>query len=202
MPSALNPSPACVSLTGIDGGDCIGDTRIIINNNVRNLGTAICNLSTSVISNANTNNTSLGTLTTKVNTVSTTIISTLSTVPYARLKDGNQFGSAPIYGARAWVNFNGLSSEATLVGSEYQCKIRGEGNVSKVVWVSPGVYNVRFETPLPSGNYAIIGSAEVRGTLENFIPRITQSAPLSARVNTQRANIFEDASEIHAIFIM
>jgi hypothetical protein len=144
----------------------------------------------------------LSTLSTKVNTVSTTVISTLSTVPYARLNDGSQFGNAPIFGARAWVNFNGLSSLATLVSSEYQCVIRGKGNVSKVVWVSPGVYNVHFETALPSENYAIIGSVEVEGTLENFIPRITQSAAVSARVNTQRASIFEDASEIHALFIM
>ena len=200
MPSALNPSPACVSLTGIDGSDCIGDTRIIINNNVQNLGTAICNLSTSVISNANTNNTSLGTLTTKVNTVSTTIISTLSTVPYARLNDGNQTGSAPIFGTRAWVYFNGLSGLTTFSGGEYRCALSAEGNVSKVVWLSAGRYDVHFQTALPA-NYAIVGSVEMGGNFETFIPRAAQSTSARARVNIQRNGIFEDASEIHALFI-
>ena len=46
MPTTFNPVISCVStLLEIQGNDCIGDTREAINNNVRNLGTAICNLS-------------------------------------------------------------------------------------------------------------------------------------------------------------
>lgn len=53
MPAPFNPSlPDCVNqpigplvLLEIQGADCIGDTRETINNNVRYLGTAICNLS-------------------------------------------------------------------------------------------------------------------------------------------------------------
>lgn len=53
MPADFNPSlPPCVSglvnsikLQEIQGTDCIGDTRVAINNNVRYLGTTICNLS-------------------------------------------------------------------------------------------------------------------------------------------------------------
>ena len=119
----------------------------------------------------------------------------------AEKMSGGQTGSAPIFGVRAWVNFNGLSSVATLVSSEYRCALRGEGNVSKVVWLSAGQYDVHFETALPSNNYAIVGSVEVGGNLETFIPRAAQSTSARARVNTQRNGIFEDASEIHALFI-
>ena len=46
MPTTFNPVISCVStLLEIQGNDCIGDTREAINDNVRYLGTAICNLS-------------------------------------------------------------------------------------------------------------------------------------------------------------
>ena len=46
MPTTFDPIIPCVStLLEIQGNDCIGDTREAINNNVLNLGTAICNLS-------------------------------------------------------------------------------------------------------------------------------------------------------------
>jgi hypothetical protein len=46
MPTTFNPVIPCVStLLEIQGNDCIGDTREAINDNVRYLGTAICNLS-------------------------------------------------------------------------------------------------------------------------------------------------------------
>jgi hypothetical protein len=40
-----------ISLTSIDGTDCIGDSRNNINNNIQNLGTAICQLSAEVFNN-------------------------------------------------------------------------------------------------------------------------------------------------------
>jgi hypothetical protein len=46
MPQSFNPPISCIStLLEIQGNDCIGDTREAINDNVRYLGTAICNLS-------------------------------------------------------------------------------------------------------------------------------------------------------------
>ena len=118
----------------------------------------------------------------------------------AEKMSGGQTGNAPIFGTRAWVYFNGLSGLATLSGAEYRCALSAEGNVSKVVWLSAGQYNVHFQTALPA-NYAIIGSVEVGGNLETFIPRAKQSTSAIARVNTQRNGVFEDASEIHALFI-
>lgn len=56
----------------------------------------------------------------------------------------NVTGSAPIYQARAWVNFNGTGT----IG------IRESGNVSSVTDNGIGNYTVNFTTSLPDANYS------------------------------------------------
>ena len=182
MPTTFDPIIPCVStLLEIQGNDCIGDTREAINDNVRNLGTAICNLSTSIISNANTNNTSLGTLSTKVNTVSTTIISTLSTVPYARLNDGSQFGSAPIYGARAWVNFDATrDSDGVANSSNTNRFIRNSGNVSNVLKLGTGDYRVIFTVSVPTADYCVTGVGAITSGLGSIGINTTEAPTISS----------------------
>ncbi len=58
--------------------------------------------------------------------------------------DGAQSGSAPIYGARAWVNFNGTGTVA----------IRASGNVSSITDGGTGAYTVNFTTAMPDANYS------------------------------------------------
>lgn len=62
--------------------------------------------------------------------------------------DGTQNGSAPIYGARAWVNFNGTGTVA----------IRASGNVSSITDNGTGDYTVNFSTAMSDANYAINGA--------------------------------------------
>jgi hypothetical protein len=61
--------------------------------------------------------------------------------------DGTQNGSAPIYGARAWVNFNGTGTVA----------IRASGNVTSITDNGTGDYTVNFTTAMPDVNYTMIG---------------------------------------------
>jgi hypothetical protein len=61
--------------------------------------------------------------------------------------NGAQSGSAPIYAARAWVNFNGQGTIA----------IRASGNVSSVIDSGVGNYTVNFTTVMPDANYATSG---------------------------------------------
>ena len=68
--------------------------------------------------------------------------------------DGAQSGSAPVYGCRAWVNFDGAT--VTNVGGENRCTMRASGNVSKVVRNSTGNFTVHFTTAMPSANYAAV----------------------------------------------
>ena len=59
--------------------------------------------------------------------------------------DGAQSGSAPIYGARALVNFNGTGTVA----------IRASGNVSSITDNGTGDYTVNFTTAMSDVNYAV-----------------------------------------------
>jgi hypothetical protein len=58
---------------------------------------------------------------------------------------GAQTGSAPIFGVRAWVNFNGTGTVT----------INGSGNVSSITDNGTGDYTINFTTAMPSANYAV-----------------------------------------------
>ena len=75
--------------------------------------------------------------------------------------DGAQSGSAPVYGCRAWVNFDGTT--VTNVGGEDRCAIRASGNVSKVVRSASGQYAVHLTTAMPDAN----GCVTINGSLGN-----------------------------------
>lgn len=74
--------------------------------------------------------------------------------------DGAQTGSAPIYGCRAWVNFNGTRN-ATDTGASTNganVHIRASGNVASVLKNATGDYTITFTTAMPDANYAITAS--------------------------------------------
>ena len=56
----------------------------------------------------------------------------------------NASGSAPVYAARAWVNFNGTGTVA----------IRASGNVSSITDNAAGNYTVNFTTAMQDADYA------------------------------------------------
>jgi hypothetical protein len=65
------------------------------------------------------------------------------------LKGGlNASGDAPIYAARAWVNFNGTGTVA----------IRASGNVSSITDNAVGLYTVNFITAMQDANYSVTAS--------------------------------------------
>jgi hypothetical protein len=66
----------------------------------------------------------------------------------------NSSGSAPIYAARAWVNFNGTGTVA----------IRASGNVTSITDSGTGDYIVNFTTAMPDANYSTVMSAGRNGT--------------------------------------
>jgi len=65
--------------------------------------------------------------------------------------DGAQSGSAPIFGARAWVNFDGTGSVGT------NQTIRAGGNVASVYKNAAGDYTVNFTTAMQDANYCVAG---------------------------------------------
>ena len=141
MASIFTPTtwPTVLGPYAIDVNDCIGDSVGIINANTNYLASYTAAVSSTASSQI-------------VNSASS-VTTTLSTVPYARLNDGGQTGSAPLFGARAWVNFNGTGSDGA------NQTIRQSGNVSSVYRTSGGNYTVYFTIPMPDTNYAAIATS-------------------------------------------
>jgi hypothetical protein len=69
----------------------------------------------------------------------------------------NASGSAPVYAARAWVNFNGTGTVA----------IRGSGNVSSITDNGTGDYTVNFTTAMSDTNYAALITSTNRSSGSN-----------------------------------
>jgi hypothetical protein len=67
----------------------------------------------------------------------------------------NPVGNAPIFGVRAWVNFNGISGSVA---------IRQDGNVDSVSRTGTGQYTINLTIPMDDTNYAIVGFARDAGT--------------------------------------
>jgi hypothetical protein len=65
--------------------------------------------------------------------------------------NGAQSGSAPIYAARAWINFDGT---AATIGTG-----RASGNVSSVTDNGAGYYTVNFTTAMADANYCYVANS-------------------------------------------
>jgi hypothetical protein len=141
----------------------VNDIQVVVNNVVQyppNYSVSGTTLTISPAPSSGTNNvyvrylsTTLQTITPSDLTVSSAKIQT-SAVTTAKIADANitaakldgaQSGSAPIYAARAWVNFNGTSTVA----------IRASGNVSSITDNGTGDYTVNFTTSMPDANYSV-----------------------------------------------
>jgi hypothetical protein len=75
---------------------------------------------------------------------------------------GAQSGSAPVYGARAWVNFNGTGTIA----------INASANVSSITDNGTGHYRVNFSVAMPDANYSISVSCGYSGGTGSDVPVI------------------------------
>lgn len=62
----------------------------------------------------------------------------------------NISGTAPIYGVRAWVNFDGTGSTSA------NQALRATGNIASVYKNTTGNYTVTFTTAMPDANYAVL----------------------------------------------
>jgi hypothetical protein len=80
---------------------------------------------------------------------------------------GAQTGTAPIYGCRAWVNFDGTRDTTGAVSTASTARlIRASGNVTSVVRNLTGDYTIYFTTSMPDANYSAVhgGAADQSST--------------------------------------
>lgn len=84
--------------------------------------------------------------------------------------NGGQSGSAPIYGCRAWVNFDGLRNASggsdTLNTNRF---IRSSGNVTSVLRNGLGDYTITFTTAMANANYSVVATTGTTGTSTNAL---------------------------------
>jgi hypothetical protein len=157
MASTFTPTnwPNVFGPYAIDVNDCIGDSVGIINANTNYLAS----YTAAVSSTANTQ---------IVNSASS-VTTTLSTVPYARLNDGGQTGSAPLFGVRAWARWAGIAANGTVPSFT-------GGNISSIARIGSGLYEITLALPMLDSNYAIIvNSTSFASRLDNsFIPTTTK----------------------------
>jgi len=120
--------------------------------------------------------------------------------------DGAQTGSAPIYGCRAWVNFDATRNEADTGASTNgaNVKIRASGNVTSVLKNSTGNYTVNFTTAMPDANFAYTcsvgdGNHSSAARALSFISSTASSLQVLAEVTSTGGNTDEDQINI-AIF--
>ena len=130
---------------------------------------------------------------TGASTLSTTVASPTFITPNI---DSAQFatvtGFAPLYAARAWVNFNGTGTVA----------IRASGNVSSITDNGTGDYTVNFTTAMPDANYVVnINVGGSVGAATETLSAIQSTTASAARVISKAISAFVDRSEISvAIF--
>jgi hypothetical protein len=103
--------------------------------------------------------------------------------------DGAQTGSAPIYGCRAWVNFDGTRNAADTGASTNgaNVKIRASGNVSSVLKNATGDYTVNFTTAMVDANYsAVVNGKSIENSNQgNFYGRHVSTSPTTSAYRMQ-----------------
>jgi hypothetical protein len=101
---------------------------------------------------------------------------------------GAQSGDAPVYAARAWVNFNGTGTVA----------IRASGNVSSITDNGTGDYTVNFTTAMQDANYGVAGMGyAIIGTYARNIQVRDTPATSSVRVVTDGVTGLFDVAYVY-----
>ena len=104
------------------------------------------------------------------------------------LSQFNASGSAPVYAARAWVNFNGTGTVA----------IRASGNVSSITDLGVGNYVINFATAMPDANYAPQGSVANRGTTSNTLIQFGSITASNAPFLNYENGVLTDLANLYA----
>jgi hypothetical protein len=112
--------------------------------------------------------------TAKINDSAVTTAKVNNAAVTAAKLDGAQTGSAPIYGCRAWVNFDGTRNAADTAASTNGAtvKVRASGNVTSVLKNGVGDYTITFTTAMQDANYAVVAAA---GTGNNNLTDVSHN---------------------------
>jgi hypothetical protein len=182
-----------IALTSIDGTDCIGDSRKIINGNITALGNTVCSISGFNVVDSNTIdlswNSSIKTLSADVKPDS---------VRYSQLASRQTFSSSTLSGeavqprvAKAWVHFNGTTT-VPVISSSF--------NVYGVERYALGHYKILFSTNMNTKQYTVLANGNVysSATTAGYGIKADSSDPFST---STLANNFDNALDLSAVKI-
>jgi len=88
-------------------------------------------------------------------------------------------GTAPLYMARVWINFNGTGTPA----------IRASGNVTSITDNGVGDYTVNFTTAMPDANYAVTSLNRSSGVASGFSTQVDVYSTGSTRLITLNSSL-------------
>lgn len=94
-------------------------------------------------------------------------------------------GTAPVYAARAWVNFNGTGTVA----------IRASGNVTSITDNGTGDYTVNFTTAMSDANFAstvTVGGASLANALANTSGAAQTTTTVRVATRVANTNVAAD----------
>ena len=100
-------------------------------------------------------------------------------------------GTAPLYTARAWVNFNGTGTVA----------IRASGNVTSITDNGTGDYTVNFTTAMPDANYSMPSSSMVSSTMSIASPYILSATPFTTTTARIEVRNTTNGANLDGLFV-
>ena len=113
-------------------------------------------------------------------------------------------GTAPVYGVRAWVNFDGTKDTSWAVSTANTNRLirAPSGNVTNVLRNGTGDYTISFSLPMPSANYTMNGTTSTTGTSTNAVmAKGTSFSTGSVNVITTNANTSYDFDIVSVIVV-
>lgn len=99
-------------------------------------------------------------------------------------------GSAPVYGCRAWVNFNGTGTPA----------IRASGNVTSITDNGTGDYTINFTTALPDADYSCVGNQSSSSSGVSSVT-LNNSGATAPTASACRVNCFVSGAAVDPTYV-
>jgi hypothetical protein len=81
-------------------------------------------------------------------------------------------GTAPLYAARAWVNFNGTGTVA----------IRVSGNVTSITDNGTGDYTVNFTNAMPDADYSMNATGQISSGTNYSVIQVSSTTPTTSAI--------------------
>lgn len=104
-------------------------------------------------------------------------------------------GTAPVYGVRAWVTFNGNNNSSNVYDlSNTNRYLYGSGNISNVLRNGTGDYTIYFSISMSDANYCVVPGASINNNIgSGWVGHCHINSGAGAVLNLPATNAFRIA---------